>query len=106
LRAVGVAYVDGHFVGKLARLHAREPGRGRVQRDPFEQHILVERRQVQAIIAGQAFGNALDLRAFTLMLVAVGERCQQADGDDRSDFCLGHGRSFGAVGTIVSEPNG
>ena len=69
-------------------------GRGLGQAKTLEQHVLDQRRNVQpGNLTAQRGGDALDLLALGLGLVAIGKRSQQGHGEQGALLFSGHGFS-------------
>jgi len=66
----------------------------------LQQHVLVDARQVgHAPVARERLGNAADLFAFGIVLVAIGKRGQKGDGEDGFLLVQGHGVGVGKEGS-------
>jgi hypothetical protein len=88
--AIGLAHADRHFIGQLARFGV-ELGEHGGQLHTAQQHILVQAGQVHLLVTGQTFGHLADLFALAIVLLAIGEGCQKADGQGGANVFRGHG---------------
>ena len=91
--AVGLADTDRHLVGQPAGIVILQPGGHVLHAGALQQHVLMERRQIDLLAGGQALGNAPDLLAFAFMFLPVCVGSQQAQRQGRADlFGVRHGR--------------
>jgi len=91
--AVGLAHTDCELEGKLAQVRLAELDSCGFQPEPAKQHVLVEADEIHLRLAAERFGHLAHMLAFSGALVAVGERRQQADGDEGSGLLGGHERT-------------
>ena len=81
MRAVGIAHAYRHFVGELPVIGIVERGGGIAQADPLEQHVLIQARKIGRVgLIGQRLRQLADMLAFAFILVAIGKRGEQGDG--------------------------
>jgi hypothetical protein len=90
LNAVGVADADRHLEGELARFRTGQRSDRRRHRDALEQHVLVERGELDRSLAGERVGDPFQFGTFAFVLVAIGESGHQAEGEDGALFLLVH----------------
>ncbi len=80
--AIGLAHPDRQLEGELAQVRLVQSGHRRLQPEPAEQHILVERDEVDLRLAAERLGDLAHMVALRHTLVTVGENRVQADGDE------------------------
>ncbi len=95
----------------MPRFGAGQGGQRAGERDALHQHILVQRGQGHALGLRKPLGDALDLGALAVVLVAVDEGGQEAHDHDGLDLGSGHvafrrGPVRASAGLKVSLPGG
>jgi hypothetical protein len=79
---IGLAHPDRQLEGELAQVRLAQPGHRRLQAEPAEQDVLVERDEVDLRLAPERFGDLAHMVALYRPLVTVGEGRMQADRDE------------------------
>ena len=87
---IRLAHPDGHFVGKRGSRPAGQWRRGRTERDPLEEHILVNGRRIEAFVEHGA-RHFFDQFALRIIFAAVGKGRHEADGEKSFLLFVGEG---------------
>ena len=96
--AIGLTHADRELEGKLAQARLGQFGHRGLQAQPAEQHVLVERDEVDLDVAAERFGHLAHVLALFRVLAAIGEGGHQGDGDEGTGLLGIHVRnSWGCV---------
>jgi len=103
--AIGLAHADRELEGELAQAGLAQLGHRRIQAQAPEQHVLVERDEVDLDVAAERFGHLAHVLALFGVLTAIGEGGHQGDGDEGTGLLGIHaGDSWGCVEHAQGRP--
>jgi len=89
-RAVGLADAERELEGELTQGRRVELRRDRFEFDTAEQHRLVQGDEIDLGLAAERLGDLAHVLALFGVLMAIGERRHQADGDEGSGLLWVH----------------